>query len=258
LGGNKMKTLGMIILVFSVSCHLSKAQDTLYIYKSGSILAKYAVTSFDSITFHKTVLPTNPGNKVTDIDGNIYHTVTIGTQVWMVENLKTTRYSNGNEIPDITEAAVWSNLTTGAYSNYNNNKNNSTTYGRLYNWFAVNDSCNVCPTGFHVPTNDDWTKLTTYLGGESVAGGKLKETGTNHWKSPNGGATNETGFAALPGGHRSNSGNFNDIGADGYWWSSTETGSNNAWNRDIDFNTSDMFRDDAGKNRGFSVRCLQD
>jgi uncharacterized protein (TIGR02145 family) len=253
-----MKTIGMIFLIFTLSCQLSKAQDTLYIYKSGSILAKYAVASFDSIIFHKATPSVIQGNTVTDIDGNSYHTIAIGTQVWMVENLKSTRYNNGNAIPNITDANVWSNLTTGAYSNYNNDKNNSTAFGRLYNWFAVNDSCNICPTGWRVPANDDWTKLTTYLGGESVAGGKLKETGTIHWKSPNTGATNETGFTALPGGNRSNSGNFNDIRDDGYWWSSTEDGKSNAWNRDIDFNTSDMFRDDAGKNRGFSVRCLKD
>jgi uncharacterized protein (TIGR02145 family) len=253
-----MKTLGLIILTFFLSCNLTVAQDTLYIYKSGSIISKYAVANIDSIIFHKTTPSVILGNNINDIDGNSYHTVTIGTQVWMVENLKTTRYSNGEPIPNITDANQWSNLTSGAFSNYNNDESIALEYGRLYNYYTVIDNRNLCPTGWHVPANDDWITLTTYLGGESVAGGKLKETGTNHWKSPNTGATNETGFTALPGGHRSNSGNFNDIGDDGYWWSSTGDGTNNAWNRDIDYNTSDMFRDDAGTNRGFSVRCLQD
>jgi uncharacterized protein (TIGR02145 family) len=139
-------------------------------------------------------------NTVTDIDGNIYHTVTIGTQVWMVENLKTTKYRNGDPIPNVTGNA-WAALTTGAYCWYNNDAATyKATYGALYNWYAVADSRNIAPTGWHVPTDAEWTTLTTFLGGESVAGGKLKETGTNHWTSPNTGATNETGFTALPGG----------------------------------------------------------
>ena len=143
---------------------------------------------------------------VTDIDGNVYHTVTIGTQTWMVENLKTTRYRNGEAIPNITDNASWAALITCAYCDYNNIPSNSITYGKLYNWYAVNDSRNIAPMGWHVSTDAEWTTLTTFLGGTSIAGGKLKENGTIHWNSPNVGATNETGFSALPGGYRLNSG----------------------------------------------------
>ena len=134
----------------------------------------------------------------TDIDGNVYHTVTIGTQIWMVENLKTTRYNDGSPIPFVTDSSSWSNLTTPGYCWYNNDTTNKNTYGALYNWFAVNTG-KLAPTGWHVPTDDEWTTLTTYLGGESIAGGKLKETGTTHWRTPNAGATNEIGFTASSG-----------------------------------------------------------
>jgi uncharacterized protein (TIGR02145 family) len=258
-----MKTIVTLLLILS-GCNLAFSQDTLYIYKSGSVVTKHAVTDIDSVIFYNADKETdirdtvNTEGTVTDIDGNVYHTVTIGKQIWMDENLKTTRYSNGEPVAKITDATAWGNLTTAAFCIYDNVENNSATYGRIYNWFAVTDSRKLCPTGWHVPSNDEWAILTTYLGGESVAGGKLKETGTAHWKSPNAGATNETGFTALPGGHRSNNGNYNDFGDDGYWWSSTDDGKDNAWNRDIDFKSADMFRDDAGKNRGFSVRCLKD
>ena len=136
---------------------------------------------------------------LTDIDGNDYKTVTIGTQVWMVENLKTTKYNDGTAIPNITDNTSWAALTTGAYCDNINTPSISTTYGRLYNWYAVDNNAgtkvasnggkNVCPTGWHVPSDAEWTTLTTYLGGESVAGGKLKETGTTHWQSPNTGVS---------------------------------------------------------------------
>ena len=205
---------------------------------------------------------------VTDIDGNVYNTVTIGTQVWMKENLKTTKYNDGTTIPNINDNTTWAALTTGAYSDYNNTPSNSTTYGRLYNWYAAdnneatkvasNGGKNVCPTGWHVPTNAEWTTLTNFLGGESVAGGKLKETGTTHWTTPNEGATNETGFTALPGGYRYANGTFNSVGSFGYWLSSTEYSSNSIYNRYIYYNTIFVYRSNFEKQFGFSVRCLRD
>ena len=120
-------------------------------------------------------------NTVTDIDGNAYHTVAIGKQVWLVENLKVTRYRNGDQIPNVSDNKQWCNLTTGAYCNYNNDANNVTTYGRLYNWYAVHDIRNIAPKGWHVATDVEWKILTDYLGGETIAGGKLKETGTTLW-----------------------------------------------------------------------------
>jgi uncharacterized protein (TIGR02145 family) len=139
---------------------------------------------------------------VTDTDGNVYHTVIIGTQEWMVENLKTRRFNDGSAIPLVASSSAWPTLTTAGYCWYNNDSAaNSATYGALYNWFAVNAG-KLAPTGWHVPSDSEWNVLITYLGGESVAGGRLKEAGTVHWNSPNAGATNEFGFTALPGGHR--------------------------------------------------------
>jgi uncharacterized protein (TIGR02145 family) len=166
---------------------------------------------------------------VTDIDGNIYHTVTIGSQVWLVENLKVTQYNDGTPIPLVTVGTDWGNLTTPAYCWYNNSyATYGSVYGALYNWYAVNTG-KLCPPGWHVPTSAEWTVLTNYLGGESEAGGKLKETGTTHWASPNTGATNETGFTALPGGSRYNTGSFQlNITFNGLWWSSTGYSTSNA------------------------------
>jgi len=150
---------------------------------------------------------------VKDVDGNSYKTIKIGNQIWMAENLKTTHYANGDAIPDGTGAGDISGETDPKYwFAYVDDLNNVTTYGRLYTWYTVIDSRNVCPDGWHVPTDTEWTTLTDYLGGTSVAGGKLKETGTTHWTTPNTGATNETGFTALPGGYRSNNGAFLCIG----------------------------------------------
>jgi uncharacterized protein (TIGR02145 family) len=161
-----------------------------------------------------------------DNDGNNYRTVKIGTQVWMAENLKTTKYRNGDPIPNVTDGPAWWNLPTGAYCNSDNDVNLWTTYGRLYNWYAVNDSRNIAPAGWHVPTDYEWSKLIAYLG--SLPGDKLREEGTEHWLSPNTDATNETGFTALPGGYRDNTGTFISIGSNGYWWSSTEQGADQA------------------------------
>lgn len=204
---------------------------------------------------------TTPGGStgtVTDYDGNVYNTITIGTQVWLVENLKVTHYRNGDPIPNVTGDADWSNLTTGAYCNYNNSVNYGMTYGRLYNWFTVNDSRNIAPTGWHVPSDEEWTTLTNYLGGEMVAGGKLKEMGITHWISPNTGATNETVFTALPGGVRYVDGSFLNIGISSKWWSAAELDARSAWYRYLEFNNSSVVRNEARKGVGFSVRCVRD
>jgi uncharacterized protein (TIGR02145 family) len=177
----------------------------------------------------------------------------------MAENLRTTKYNNGTVIPNITSASEWMSLTTGAYCNYNNTTSNDTiaNYGRLYNWYAINMS-KLAPNGWHVPTDAEWTTLTTYLGGESIAGGKLKETGTTNWYSPNTDATNETGFTALPGGIRYYYGTFQSFGHFGLWWSATEDGANSAWDRSMSYNISDAYRNNYNKELGFSVRCVKD
>lgn len=183
--------------------------------------------------------------------------VTIGTQVWMVKNLDVDHYRNGDVIPQVTDATEWANLTTGAWCYNDNDANNGTTYGKLYNWYAVNDSRGLAPEGWHVPSDEEWTTLSTYLGGESVAGGKLKEAGTTHWQSPNEGATNETGFSALPGGYRNLSGTFSSIGYYGYWWSSTESYTTYAWGRYLLYYGSNLYRDYYYKDYGFAVRCVK-
>jgi uncharacterized protein (TIGR02145 family) len=200
-----------------------------------------------------------PANTVTDIDGNVYQTVTIGNQVWMRENLKVTKYRNGDPIPNITDGLAWSNLTTGAYCDYANIPGNSTTYGKLYNWHAVNDSRNIAPSGWHVPTDEEWTTLTNYLGGEDIAGGKLKETGTAHWQGSNI-ASNESGFTAIPGGGRGHDsdGTFLSIGNTGFWWSSIDSGTGYAWLRVISGSESYIQRNCWNIENGFSVRCLKD
>lgn len=197
-------------------------------------------------------------NTVTDIDGNIYNTVKIGTQVWMAENLKTTKYRNGDFIPNVTEDTKWSTLTTGAYCDYNNTVSNSTIYGRLYNWYAVSDSRNLAPTGWHVATDDEWTELITYLGGIDVAGGKLKESGTTHWPNPNTSATNESGFSALPGGRRHFSLTYDGIGSVGNWWSSSENNRGLPLYSALVSSNSSVFRDYGTDGYGFSVRCIRD
>ncbi len=203
------------------------------------------------------VVTTAPGT-VTDIDGNIYHIITIGTQVWMLENLRTTKYRNGDPIPKVTDDHQWSRLTNGAYCDFENDNKNAETYSHLYNWFAVTDNRNIAPTGWHLPTDAEWTTLTNYLGGENAAGGKLKEPGLSHWGTPNDGANNSSGFTALPGGYRQDDGSFYNINDDATWWSSSVNNPQNARGRNVNYNYSYVTKDSYNKNSGFSVRCVKD
>jgi len=206
----------------------------------------------------KPIYSLNIKSCLNDIDGNVYHTVTIGMQIWMVENLKTTHFRDGTTIPNVTDNASWSKLSTGAYCDYNYTVSNSDTYGRLYNWYAAIDTHNICPIGWHVPSDAEWTTLTSFLGGESIAGSELKEAGTTHWYSSNAGADNSSGFSALPGGERFNGGSFYDFGYGVYLWSSTASNINEAWRRYLHSNMSNVTRNRGGKNDGYSVRCLRD
>lgn len=163
---------------------------------------------------------------VTDADGNGYYSVTIGTQVWLTQDLKTTKYNDGTSIPNVTDATAWGSLVTGAYCNYNNSNDENLirTYGRLYNWYAVNTG-KLAPEGWHVPTNNDFYALINYLGGDLVAGGKLKESGTSHWLAPNTGASNETSYSALPSGYRGSVDfPFQGMGSGVFYWSSYDPG----------------------------------
>ena len=211
----------------------------------------YASNSTGTAYGNEIRFKTYNADAIQDIEGNYYNIVTIGYQVWMAENLKTTRYNDNNEIPLVTDNTEWSVFSTPAYCWYNNDITNKNIYGALYKRYAVNTG-KLCPTGWHVPSEGEWTSLITYLGGENVAGGKLKETGTIHWFSPNTGATNESGFTALPGGARSSgSSMFFGVGGIGTWWS-------------VDFawymvsNTSTVTRFGDAPEDGLSVRCLKD
>jgi uncharacterized protein (TIGR02145 family) len=203
-----------------------------------------------------------PGPNLTDAESNTYKTVTIGTQQWMAENLKVTKYNDGTAIPNVTGNTEWQNNTTGAWAYYNNDVANNAKYGKLYNWYAVspttNGNKNVCPTGWHVPTDSEWNVLTGYLGGGSVAGGKMKEVGTTSWIFPNTDATNTSLFTGLPGGSRNHYGNYYDIGSYGYWWSSSEINSSTAWLYTLFLNYGNATRNLYDLNYGLSVRCLKD
>jgi uncharacterized protein (TIGR02145 family) len=206
---------------------------------------------------------------MTDIDGNVYKTIKIGNQVWMAENLKVTRYRNGDPIPSATSKSQWKNLRSGAYCAYNNNNGNVSTYGLLYNWYAIDDSRNIAPEGWHMPTDEEWKELEMHLGmSRSEAddtgwrgtdeGGKLKEAGTTHWSSPNSGATNSSGFTALPGGYRLLNGTFLLMGDYGDWWSDTAYSSVFAWRRSLSYDSSGVYRDYNDRQSGFSVRLVRD
>jgi len=246
---------------------------------SGSISANGLFTAHDSIAGMETITAAYQGQtdqaavtvstNITDIDGNTYRTVKIGNQWWMAENLKVTHYRNGDAIPNVTDATEWSNLTTGAYCNYDNDEGHVDTYGRLYDWYSVNDSRNIAPEGWHVPTDEEWKELEMYLGmSQSEAddigkrgideGGKLKEAVTDHWMSPNAGATNESGFSALPGGFRHYYGYFVVMGYNAIFWSSTEYGGNLVWCRSLRSYFSGVNRDHYPKLFGFSVRLVRD
>jgi len=206
-----------IALLFQFVTTATIAQDTMYVYKTDGVINKTAIENIDSITFISSFIP---DETVTDIDGNVYNTVAIGTQTWMVENLKTTRYYDGTSISNPTSNGDWENNTDGAYSWYNNNPAGyKDPYGALYNWAAVNSN-KLCPPGWRVPTETDWEALIDFLGAD--AGSKLKEVGTEHWNEPNTDATNETGFTAVGGGHRWHTGAFAGVRDVGYYWSSTE------------------------------------
>jgi len=209
---------------------------------------------------------------VKDVDNNRYETVAIGTQEWMAANLRVAHYNDGTPIPLVTDGQTWQDsynagdpaYTWYDYGNYGTPDYGAPEYGALYNWYAIdtlsNGNKNVCPLGWHVPSDNDWTILTDYLGGLDVAGAKIKETGLGHWNSPNTGATNESGFLGLPGGYRPTikSSPFSDLGYTSYWWSSSAKDIIIAWHRTLVYNHDDFFRNDSDKGHGMSVRCLRD
>lgn len=243
------------------SCTINKLRpNTLYYVRA------YARNSVD--TCYGNEVTFNSSSKVFDFDGNVYSIVTIGHQYWMKENLHTTHFRNGDSLPVNVVDSVWQTTYTGTAAIYNNDSINLAVYGRLYNWYAVADPRGLCPSGWHVPSDGDWNKLAIYLdpqtdttltGSESqIAGGMLKEASLDFWFSPNTGATNSSGFSALPGGYRSYLGAYYLLGPYGYWWSSTQSSTNNAWYRTLNYNNANVYRDFDLKRNGFSVRCIHD
>jgi uncharacterized protein (TIGR02145 family) len=198
---------------------------------------------------------------VTDRDGNVYHVVTIGGQDWLAANLKVTHYKNGAAIDKVKGSASWEECAEnerGAYCDYKNNAANGLIYGRLYNFFAVNDPRGLCPEGWHVASDEEWLTMTAFVGGDSIAGGILKETGWAHWTPPNTDAVNSLGFTALPGGFRWFSGYFEEMRLGGVWWTSTCGNDTDAYTRYIDYQASDCMKDLNNKRHGASVRCVKD
>jgi uncharacterized protein (TIGR02145 family) len=191
-------------------------------------------------------------------DEKTYTSLNIGFQQWMDKNLDVTTYSNGDPIPYVTNPTAWAALTTGAWCYYNNDPSNNCIYGKLYNWYAVNDPRGLAPVGWHVPTDTEFATLITVLGGLSVAGGKMKVTGTATWLSPNTGATNTSGWAGLAGGLRNWSGPFIDVGYISFWWSSTQGSADLAWARFLNYNHDNASGGNFTKASGFYVRCVRD
>ena len=240
----------MIVITLSYGCKKENIDDS------------YPVRGTSTAIFN----PEKSYGTVTDREGNIYKTITIGTQTWMAENLRTTIYRNGKSIPEVTDNATWITITEGAYCSYHNSRNADTilTFGRLYNWYAVSDSQNIAPEGWHVPSDEEWATLISFLGGDSNAGEKLKETGILHWfQNPY--STNESGFTALPAGYRYvAAGEFVGLGLISFWWSSTEADTawydNPLWARYryVGYLDPACGRGNWIKQLGFSVRCIKD
>jgi uncharacterized protein (TIGR02145 family) len=237
---------------------VSQTGDTLYLTNGN-----FVIIPGISLANPKVQPTSGYGSNITDLDGNSYKTVYIGSQQWMAENLKTSKYNDGSEITTITNSSLWSGSTTGATCYLNNDLTNVSKYGRLYNWNSIskskNGNKNVCPVGWHVPSENEWVKLFDYLGGASVAGGKMKEVGTLTWSSPNTGATNTSLFTALPGGGRLyDIGDYYYVTGEGYWWSITESNSIEAKKISLFSNTATVSQSVSEKASGLSIRCLKD
>ena len=231
-----------------VDNHIDQALLT-FVYDS---VKSYVIELFKTMG----LIPVFYAGTVTDIDGNIYTTVKIASQTWMAQNLRVIHYNDGSFIPRVYDEAEWEGLTTGARIEYDNFQSNINIYGLLYNFYAVADNRKLCPDGWHVPSETEWTTFEDNLGGSEWAGAKLKETGTDHWLSPNEGAVDQYGFTALPSGQRDPQ--FLNKGLAGGWWTTQEASISRAWFRYVTFQAYDLYSSDALKFCGFSVRCIKD
>ncbi len=266
---NNFLLTSIFFVIFGLSLSTSFAQnDSIYVMKNGSIIWEYKIADIDSIIFYKPVIEEEliTGTFIDSRDNTEYSWVQIGEQIWMAENLKYLPSVVGPGTGSNSEAYCYVYGYDGTSISAAKATENYQTYGVLYNWPAA---MQACPTGWHLPSDDEWKELEMFLGMSQEQadewgwrgtdeGGKLKETGITHWNSPNEGATNETGFTALPGGYRNVSGYFNLLGDYGGWWSATENGSFNAWRRNLYYNYSNVNRDRSSRDHGYSVRCVRD
>ena len=228
-------------------------RDLISIPAAGLVIFNITINSLQLYNGTEWVSLTTPSNTAVFLP-----TIVIGTQQWMNKNLDVAFYRNGDPIPQVTDPTAWAVLTTGAWCYHNNDSTQGNKYGKLYNWYAVNDPRGLVPQGWHVPSDAEWTALETTLGGSSVAGGNMKEAGTLNWLSPNTAGNNNSGFAGLPGGFRTDGGTFGIVGNECYWWSSTEIFTSNAWMRSLTYLIGGINRFHVYKKNGFSVRCLRD
>jgi uncharacterized protein (TIGR02145 family) len=284
-----MKKILLLVSLFTALLATAQTQDTLYVWKAGVLVNIQSIKTvdMDSITFKRPANPTGiniTGPNVTDIDGNVYQSVTNCGQTWTKQNLNVSKYSDGTLIPQVTDPTAWNNLTTGAWCYYNNDPANGAVYGKLYNWYAaagIYDAVslanpalrkNLAPTGWHIPTDGEWSSLINCFdpnadGGNTfpnISGGKMKATGTIQagtglWQEPNTDATNSSGLTGLPAGFRSgDGGSFNVISTNGYWWSSSKLNTTIAWGRSLNYINGDANLSGTNKDYGFSVRCMRD
>ena len=198
---------------------------------------------------------------VTDIDGAVYQTIKIGNQTWMQQNLNVSQFRNGDPIPEVTTDTEWEKAgleKKPAWCYYESNTDHGKIYGKLYNWYAIHDKRGLAPKGWHIPTNEEWKAIATFLGGPDLAGKKLKEKGTTHWKSPNKDATNDSGFTGLPGGLNYSFGSFVSMGNAGYWWTADEDGEETALLYSLSHENSTLLDLFLNKGVGISVRCIKD
>jgi len=259
-------TFSLLMLLSSFA--VNAQNDTMYIMKAGVSVGVYIVNDIDSIIFYK---PEGYVPTIEDIEGNSYPIITLGTQVWMAENLKTTRYSDGSYIPLITDAAAWAALTSDAYCYYDNDEEtNGSLYGALYNWAAVNTGM-LCPSGWHVPSDPEWKQLEMYLGMDEAVANTAGYRGVNEGSKIAGNAElwydglleadpqfALTEFNAIPGGSRNESGNFGSISLNAYWWTSTEGSLDYAFMHALSFNETNILRLSKLKYNALSVRCIKD
>jgi uncharacterized protein (TIGR02145 family) len=275
-----MKHVFLIALVATVFVsHPLRAQTFMNIYRNNGTVLQLPINTIDSITYTTNGVSTsstlhscgtanvhNPElvyGLMTDQEGNVYKTIVIGNQEWMAENLNTSIYRNGDAIPTNLDNSTWGFFGSGAWTYLNNDESNACPYGKLYNWFACVDARHLCPVGWHVPSDAEWSVLTYYLGGEAVAGGKMKTTGTIQaatglWDSPNTAATNSSGFSGVPGGFRygTSGGSYGQIASDGFWWTSSENFYMLYRHLRTHWGASDW--GEHSGNYGYSVRCLRD